>query len=284
MGCMAIDRSVSKGFGSVASLYDSIRPSYPTEAVSQLRATVLARKTLAADLGSTGATEAGSTVAGVPHLRVADVGAGTGKLTELFVRAGDDVTAVEPDERMLAALAEHLPTVQALVGSGEATGLEDDSVDLLVVAQAFHWMNPDVAFAEFARVVRPGGSVALIWNVRDDRVPWVQRFNRLLDQFGDGAMANHPARPEADSWSGFSTFVETNFSYEQELDEERLVALAGSRSYVIALPEDERLKFLDQVAHFARTDADLAGPETFSQPYVTRVFRFDRLLSDCADH
>lgn len=282
MGCMAIDRSVSKGFGSVASLYDSIRPSYPIEAVSHLRATVLARLTLAADLGSTGATEAGSTVAGstvarVPHLRVADVGAGTGKLTDLFVRSGDDVTAVEPDDRMLAALAEHLPSVQALVGSGEATGLEDDSVDLLVVAQAFHWMNPDVAFAEFARVVRPRGSVALIWNVRDDRVPWVQRFIRLLDQFGDGAMANHPARPDADSRSGFSTFVETNFSYEQELDEERLVALAGSRSYVIALPEDERLKFLDQVAHFARTDADLTGLETFSQPYVTRVFRFDRL-------
>lgn len=262
---MAVDRSVAKGFGSIASLYESIRPSYPMAAVEGLRASVLARRMA----GGSSATK----------LTVADVGAGTGKLTELFVQAGDDVLAVEPDERMLVALSERLPTVRALSGTGESTGLDDGSVDLLVVAQAFHWMIPEDAFAEFARVVRSGGSVALIWNVRDERSPWVQRFNVLLERFGDGVMANHPARPEADLYPGFSRFVETNFSYEQELDVERLEALVRSRSYVIAMPDKERAVFLEEVANFARTDVDLAGKTVFSQPYETRVFRFDRLPS-----
>lgn len=263
---MTVDRSVAKGFGSIADLYDTIRPSYPIAAVEYLRETIL----------STWA----STDSRLSSLTVADVGAGTGKLTELFVRAGDDVVAVEPDERMLAALSERLPTVRAISGTGESTGLDDGSVDLLVVAQAFHWMIPEDAFAEFARVVRSGGSVALIWNVRDERAPWVQRFNVLLERFGDGVMANHPARPEADLYPGFSRFVETNFSYEQELDVERLVALVRSRSYVIAMPDNERAVFLEEVANFARTDVDLAGQTVFSQPYETRVFRFDRLPGD----
>ncbi len=248
-------RSVGTSFGQVASLYDAARPGYPATAVEVLI----------------------DAVAGPPRtLDVIDVGAGTGKMTEVLVALGHRVTAVEPDSMMLRALMDRLPTVTGRIGTGENTALESGSEDVIVVAQAFHWMKPSEAMAEFARVLRPGGVLGLVWNVRDDRVGWVERFNALLESAGDGTMANMPVGPGSFVSAEFEKVTRHDVDHSQTLDEQRLVDLAASRSYVIALSPADRDRFLAGVRRFAQTDPELAGREIFEQPYVTRTYRFVR--------
>jgi ubiquinone/menaquinone biosynthesis C-methylase UbiE len=108
-------------------------------------------------------------VRGSSPLRVADVGAGTGKLTRVVAGLGAEVVAIDPDAAMLAELAARVPDVPTFVGTGERIPLTDASADAVVFGQAWHWVDPDAASAEVGRVLRPGGVLGLIWNVRDER-------------------------------------------------------------------------------------------------------------------
>ncbi|MEU6265183.1 class I SAM-dependent methyltransferase [Saccharopolyspora shandongensis] len=114
-----------------------------------------------------------------PGLRVLDLGAGTGKLTATLVGVGADVTAVEPDPAMLTELRRALPDVRALPGSAEAIPLPDASVDAVLAGNAMHWFDMAVAGPEIARVLVPGGILAGLWNVMDDRVDWVAGLARV---------------------------------------------------------------------------------------------------------
>ena len=114
-----------------------------------------------------------------PGPRVLDLGAGTGKLTATLVALGADVVAVEPDPAMLAELRRALPAVRALPGSAEAIPLPDASVDAVLAGNAMHWFDMAVAGPEIARVLAPGGILAGLWNVMDDRVDWVAGLERV---------------------------------------------------------------------------------------------------------
>ena len=114
-----------------------------------------------------------------PGPRVLDLGAGTGKLTATLVALGADVVAVEPDPAMLAELRRALPAVRALPGSAEAIPLPDASVDAVLAGNAMHWFDMAVAGPEIARVLAPGGILAGLWNVMDDRVDWVAGLARV---------------------------------------------------------------------------------------------------------
>src|SRR4051812_32355463 len=114
-----------------------------------------------------------------PGARVLDLGAGTGKLTGTLVGLGVDVVAVEPDPAMLAELRRALPTVRAAEGSAEAIPLPAASVDAVVAGNALHWFNLAIAGPEIARVLAPGGTLAGLWNVMDDRVAWVAELTRV---------------------------------------------------------------------------------------------------------
>lgn len=140
--------SDAASFDGVAETYDAARPSYPRASVDWL----------------------------VPREArdVVDVGAGTGKFTALLPRPGREVVAVEPSEAMLAVLRAALPGVRTVAGSGERMPLPDDSADAVTFAQAWHWVDVDAASAEAARVLRPGGTLGLVWNLRDERVAWVR--------------------------------------------------------------------------------------------------------------
>src|SRR5579872_3648760 len=154
-------------FGAAAGLYERARPSYPPEAVGWML--------------------------GEQPVRVVDLGAGTGKFTRVVAALGHEVIAVEPDPRMRELLAERTSGVTVLAGSAEAIPLSDTSVDAVVAAQSFHWFDTGEARAEIARVLRPGGVLAPIWNVRDDSVPWVAELSlTVLD--GASSASDHAAR------------------------------------------------------------------------------------------
>ena len=103
---------------------------------------------------------------------MADIGAGTGIFTACLAKRFKEVTGIEPNEEMRSRFMAALPQIPCLAGSGEASGLPERSVDLITVAQAFHWLDEEKFKAEACRILRPGGKVAIIWNtsVKDEFV------------------------------------------------------------------------------------------------------------------
>ena len=134
--------------------YEATRPSYPDEAV---------RWVVPPDAHD-----------------VLDLAAGTGKLTSRLLALGLRVVAVEPSDGMRAELSSRLPEVDARPGTAEHTGLPDACVDAVTIAQAWHWVDPPAASAELARILRPGGTVAPLWNVRDETTDWVARWTEIV--------------------------------------------------------------------------------------------------------
>jgi SAM-dependent methyltransferase len=233
----------ARSFGGVAHLYERARPEYPREAAAWL-------------------------VAGAHE--VLDLGAGTGKLTRVLVALGLDVVAVEPSERMGALLRDAVPGVRVAAGSAEEIPLPDASVDAVVAGQAFHWFEPARALPEIARVLRPGGRLGLVWNVRDVSVPWVARLSELL-----GA-EEWTETPEATLAQGglFGPVETMEFRHEQPLGRQALVDLVASRSSIVTSTEAERSEVLARVERLF--DETAAGAAELVLPYVTRCFRATR--------
>lgn len=221
-----VRRRRAQSFGPAAAVYEAARPSYPAEAVRDL-------------LGTT------------PR-EVVDVGAGTGKLTRVVAAAGHRVLAVDPSAQMLDELRRAVPGVEARVGSAEALPVDDGSADAIVAGQAYHWFDPAVALPEIARVLRPGGTLGLLWNSRDEEVPWVARFGELIDSHEDGstALTEPPMIPP------FGRATVRWYGHEQRLSVQQLVDLAHSRSTLLVLPEEARAERLEQVRALGESVAD----------------------------
>ena len=234
-----------RSFGSVAHRYERARPGYPDDAVDWL-------------IGDA--------------RRVLDLGAGTGKLTRQLVERGRDVTAVEPLHEMLDQLRTAVPRARALDGSAEAIPVEDAWADAVVVGQAFHWFDAPVALREIARVLRPGGVLGLIWNMRDEAVPWVARLSDLI-----GGERMHPGEepPDVIPHSGlYGPVEEAAFRLEQELDRDTLVDLVVSRSYVATLDAPAREALLARILELYD---EVEQDGRIVLPYVTSAYRAERL-------
>ncbi|MEZ5143592.1 MAG: methyltransferase domain-containing protein [Acidimicrobiales bacterium] len=251
-----IHRAAADGFGRGAADYERARPSYPAAAVDLI--------VEGCGLG--------------PGRTVVDVAAGTGKMTRLLVPCGAEVLAVEPVAEMRAELERVVPRATVLDGTAEALPLADAAVDALTVAQAFHWFEAATALAECHRVLRLGGWLVLVWNVRDASVDWVARFGELLVE-GGGAKPYE----EGVDWAavvadhgGFTVLEEHRFANLQEVTVDELVARAASTSFVSALPDDERAACLARVRALAATHPDLAGRDRFVFPHETVVYRSRR--------
>lgn len=238
----------AQSFGRVADVYEASRPSYPAAAVSWLVR---------------------------PEQRtVIDVGAGTGKLTRALVAAGHEVTAVDPSEEMLAVLRSHVPGAATLVGTGERLPVGDRAADALSYAQAWHWVDPQRASAEAARVLRPGGTLGLVWNLRDERVDWVRELGATMRADKGQYTIGMDADPGVTG--PFGTPERAEFGWTQPVDRESLLALVRSRSYFAVLDAAGRAEVLGAVGHLLDTHPQLAGRETFELPYVTVAFRYAR--------
>jgi SAM-dependent methyltransferase len=199
---------------------------------------------------------------------VADVAAGTGKLARQLVDAGARCVAVEPSTAMRIECRRAAPGVDVVGGWAEALPFADHSFDLVTVAQAFHWFSPRVALREFARVLRPGGTLALIWNERQETAPWISALSDLMRRAGPGP--HDPAeqlRPTFDGDPHFAPFVRWTGANDVEMGVADVVDMVGSRSYVRVLTPDQRAELLARVRHLVTT---LRPPIVL--PYVTSAY------------
>ncbi len=234
-------------FGPTAAAYARARPGYPVSAVDWLLPSGAAR--------------------------VLDLGAGTGKLTTALVARGLEVVALDPSRPMLAELRRACPSAEALEGRAEAIPLADGSVDAVVVAQAWHWFDAERAAVEIARVLRPGGTLGLVWNTRDKTVEWVTRFERVVDCGDSPAYDGVPVVPPP-----FGGDEAVTFPWELPFDEAALLDLTASRSAFLVLPGPARATMLegvrdlfDEIASASHGDPDR---RFVAMPYLTRGFRY----------
>lgn len=256
-----INRAAADGFERGAGDYEQSRPSYPAAAVE-----------LVVDELAIG-----------PGRRVLDLAAGTGKFTRLLEPTGAELVAVEPVAAMRAQLQAALPAVSALDGTAEQIPLSDASVDVVVVAQAFHWFDAPLALAEVGRVLRvgdqPPSGLALIWNQQDEEVGWVRRFGEILvDAAGSKPYVSGTDWPAVVAAAGgFEPLQHRTFDFEAPMTPDLLVTRAASTSFVSALPDDARRACLARVRELAATDPDLVGLDRFGFPYVTHVYWCHRI-------
>jgi ubiquinone/menaquinone biosynthesis C-methylase UbiE len=235
-------------FRSVADQYERGRPGYPAEALYRLACE------LELDADSV----------------VVDLGAGTGKLARDLAPRFGRVIAVEPLDEMRAVIERAMPSVEALKGTAEEIPLADGSVDAVFVGQAFHWFDGTRALAEIARVLRPRGGLALLWNStpwENREGPWFSAVDDLLEQsradlstlrrHGTGAW-----RQAFDVDRHFEPLSDETVPNPQRVSREDLIAALASRSYVAAMEEADRLELLDDVERLLeRPDAPVEGAD-----------------------
>ena len=239
-------RHLGAAFVAGGDRYERLRPGYPDEAVSWL-------------------------VEGTPAAgAVADVGAGTGKLTSALVGRGFDVIAVDPSTDMLTQLSRLLPGVTTQVGTGEATGLPDGTIDLVTFAQSWHWVEPAAGCVETARVLKPGGRAAWVWNFMDLREPWVAELAAIWHTLG-GEEATEPSRHLPALSTAFGPVDSITIDWMQPMLVADLTELVTTRSYYLNASMSEREEIVTDAAAFLA----LRFPhvETVNLPYRTHCFK-----------
>jgi SAM-dependent methyltransferase len=252
----------ASSFGAAAAAYAQYRPSYADAAIRWCL-----------DPVSTG---------GRPP-RVADLGAGTGILTAGLARLGTDVVAIEPDQDMLAELRGQLPGVRAEAGSAEAIPLPDASVDAVLAGQALHWFDLDLALPEIARVLVPGGVLAALWNVDDDRIGWVAEFAEIsrrqasttLLRWREGAGMSEQELALKAGAANFSAAETGEFGNPQTRTADSLTATIATHSHLLVMPEPERDALLARISDFLHQRPETAAGE-FTLPLVTIAVRTRR--------
>lgn len=247
-----IHAAAATGFSAAATTYETGRPDYPSALDGWLVA--------ALGLGS--------------GRRVVDLGAGTGKFVPRLLATGASVIAVEPVAAMRAELARRHPEATALEGTAEAIPLADGSVDAVVCAQSFHWFATAAALAEIRRVLKPGGALGLVWNVRDESVGWVAALTRLMTPHeGDAPRFHSGAWAKPFPAEGFGPLEESHFRHGHTGPAERVIVdRVMSVSFVAALPQAERDRLAADVRALVAATPELAGHETVTFPYETRAF------------
>jgi SAM-dependent methyltransferase len=241
-------------FGSVADDYDRYRPPPPSQALDWL-------------------IPPGATA-------IIDLAAGTGAVTRELVGRAARVVAVEPDERMRAVLTARCPRAEVLAGRGEDIPLDDASVDAVVIASAWHWLDPARAVPEITRVLRAGGALGVIWVTRDTRVPWVAEFNQLMREAREadrapGGPAPGPRRREVSFPPGtpMSGVEEHTVEYTLPMTKDDLFGLLGTYSGVITLDPGRRAEFSQRVSDFL----DQQPWDEIDLPMICRCLRSTRL-------
>jgi len=252
-----IHQAAAEGYTAKAEAYIRGRPEYPAEVQDWLRD----------DL----ALKAGKTVL--------DLGAGTGKFLPHLSATGALVIAVEPVPAMRAQLIERNPGIEAKPGTAEQIPLPDGAVDAIVCAQAFHWFANSAALAEIHRVLKLGGALGLIWNVRDESVAWVAALTRIMAPYEAGTPRYHTKE-----WrrlfpaEGFGPLRERHFPYAHTGPAEQVILdRILSVSFIAALPPAGQNGVAAQIQALIAATPELAGNGEVTFPYDTAAFSCTKL-------
>jgi ubiquinone/menaquinone biosynthesis C-methylase UbiE len=248
-----IHDAAAKGFQVAADAYERGRPEYPIESVLKLI------QELHLTSGKT----------------VVDLGAGTGKFTKLLAdNCEAQVVAIEPVEGMRRKFSSLLPAVKIFDGTAEASTLTAASVDAVVVAQAFHWFDGEKALPEIHRILKPNGYLGMIWNARDESLPWVAELTNIIDPFEKGA-----PRYKSGKWKLaflnsplFTPLQSAQYRYVQKGDVQMVVDRIASISFISALASGEKESVLEQVRNLLESSPETKGRSELELPYRTDVF------------
>jgi SAM-dependent methyltransferase len=247
---MAVHEAARRGFERQSDAYERGRPAYPPQAIDWLA------RQLNLEPGRT----------------VIDVGAGTGKLTRPLRALGAEVIAIEPVAGMRAVLERELAGLRALDGTAESVPLPSTCADAVVVGQAFHWFDAPRALTEFHRVLRPGGRLALVWNMRDRSQP----LQQAIDKITEPLRGDTPSQVRGAWRSAFADsrqFVlrdELSLPFELEVARDTFVDRIMSISFIAARDDPERHEVQSRVEALASEH-----PEPWA--YVCEAYVFDRI-------
>jgi SAM-dependent methyltransferase len=252
-----IHHSAAEGYAMTAATYVKGRPDYPPQVDDWLRSDLaLGEGKIALDLG-----------------------AGTGKFLHHLRSTNATVVAVEPVPAMLAQLVELNPGIEAKQGSAERIPRADASVDAVLCAQSFHWFANTNALTEIRRVLKMGGALGLIWNVRDESVAWVAALRAIFDAHEGNAPRYHTqAWRKVFPAAGFGPLREKCFQHGHTGSPEHVIIdRVLSTSFIAALPATERNRVAAQVRHLISSTPALAGKSEVIMPYVTAAYSCQKI-------
>ena len=232
----------ARAFADGAETYDDVRPGYPAEVAALV------------DAGRV----------------IVDAGAGTGKLTADLMRPGRQVFAFDPSADMVRVLHDRLG-IPVWRATAEATALATDSVDAVVCAQTWHWLDTAAAAAEFNRILRPGGRVVLAWNTLDTTDPWVLRLARIMHS---GDIQRPGFYPEVPAPWRITDEVRT--LWHDELTTGQIHDLTHTRSYWLRSGEKIRQRVTDNLNWYLHEHSGLPEGATVNLPYRTDAFVLER--------
>lgn len=248
--------TAASGFSRQAEAYAKARPEYPKAAENWLQ-TIL-------KVG--------------PNSKVLEVGAGTGKFTKRLVDTGANVVAVEPIAAMREQFRKLFPTLTPIAATAEQLPFSEQSFDAVVCAQSFHWFATTEVLKEFARVLRPGGHLGLIWNIRDESVPWVAKLGELwrekegkLPRYHQDLLTNLFPHPD------FGQLRRKVYQHSQVGPAEKVVIeRMRSTSFVAAMAASEQEAFLHKAREILDQEPNLATATSVEFPYITHMYHCRR--------
>jgi SAM-dependent methyltransferase len=240
---VAAREEMALSFGALAAEYDRLRPSYPAAALDWA-------------------------VAGADIATALDLGAGTGLLTRSLVDRGLRVVAVEPDGQMRAVLAGRLPEVTVRTGYADDIPLATGSMDAVFVGQAFHWFTRPAADHEIARVLRPGGILAVLTNVNPNGANYEDRLHRRVRGVPQPSLAHHAVTLAEDV---FTDQTETRIGNPRPLSRADFLKLPSTWSWVATASEEERRQVAIEAVRLA--DQIQSADGVITMPYSTRIIR-----------